>query len=334
MNKITIQDIAKAANVSKSTVSRVLNGSASVNQDKRAAVLEATERLGFKPNAMARSLASGKSMTLGVLTQLIGSPFFDAVAQGVIAGLTESDYSPLFMDGRLEYEYEVKAVKALLGRRVDGLVIIGGNLSSNDISELCEDVPTVIVAREFPVEEHHCVFMNNLDGGYSATKHLIELGHKDIAMIQGVEHNVEAVDRFKGYQKALAESGIEMNEDLVIKGDFTGESGIQAINILCEREQKFSAVFAANDVTAYGARLALHRHGLRVPEDVSIVGFDDQAESAFVTPPLTTIRQPACEMGTMAVEGVLSILDGKPFESVKLNGKLSVRESTAQFQSK
>lgn len=333
MKKITIQDIAEAANVSKSTVSRVLNGSAAVNDDKRKAVLEATERLGFKPNEMARSLASGKSMIIGVLTQQIGSPFFDSIAQGVIVGLSGSGYSPLFVDGRLENESQVEAIRTLLGRRVDGLILIGGQLPGETISKLCEDVPTIIVARKLAPERHYCIYTNNIDGGYRATQHLIEMGHREIAFIEGIEHHPDGIERRKGYNKALTEAGIEVNSKLVIQGDFTAESGVRAIKKLRDSNAKFSAVFAANDATAYGARLALHRNGLRVPEDVSIVGFDDQAESAYVTPPLTTVRQPGQEMGVMAVKGIISLIDNEPFESVEFLGELSVRDSTARLQS-
>ncbi len=331
MKEVTIQDIADAANVSKSTVSRVLNGTAAVAPDKKRAVLEATQRLGFEPNFVARSLASGRSMTIGVLTQLIGSPFYDAIAQGVIQGLSGSSYSPIFVDGQWQRDAELESIRALLGRRVDGLILIGGDVPGNDIARLCEGLPVVIVARQLPADRHHCIYMNNVEGGYRATKHLIELGHRDIAIIRGFMHHPDAVDRFDGYKKALGEAKIVLNPDLVLDGDFTADSGVSAVERLCANRQTFSAIFAANDTTAYGARLALHRHGLSVPDDVSVVGFDDQAESAYMTPPLTTVRQPAVEMGAMASDALLTLIDGKPFESQPLQGQLQVRESTARY---
>ena len=279
MKEVTIQDIAKEANVSKSTVSRVLNDTSAVHPEKRKAVLEATKRLGFKPNAFARSLASGRSMTVGVLTQNIGSPFYDAISQGVIAGLGGTGYSAIFVDGQWKRSEEVDAIRALIGRRVDRLVLIGGEVPSEELIELCNQIPTIIVARELPIDKHDCIFIDNVEGGYRATKHLIEYGHRKIAIIRGLEHHPDAIDRFAGYKKALSEAEIELDFDLILDGDFTADSGVKAIDVLIAGNKDFSAVFAANDMTAFGARLALHRLGKRVPDDVSLIGFDDQAEA-------------------------------------------------------
>lgn len=330
MKNITIQDIANEAKVSKSTVSRVLNNTSAVHPDKRHAILEATERLGFKPNVVARSLAKGRSMTIGVLTQNIGSPFYDAISQGVITGLGETGYSPIFVDGQWQRDIEVEAIRALLGRRVDGLVLIGGDIPADELEHLCSELPTVVVGRELPSENHHCIFTDNIDGGYRATKLLLEHGHREIAIIRGIEHHADAIDRFEGYKQALQEAGVALNPDLVLDGDFSAESGVRAIECLFERKQSFTAVFAANDTTAYGARLALYRRGVRVPEDVSLVGFDDQAESAFMAPPLTTVRQPARRMGAQASRALLALIDGKPFQSQSMNGELQLRESVSR----
>lgn len=329
MKHVTIQDIAKTAQVSKSTVSRVLNGTAAVHPDKRKAVLQATERLGFAPNSLARSLAKGRSMTIGVLTQNIGSPFYDAISQGVIAGLGGTGYSPLFMDGQWQRSVEVDAIRALLGRRVDGLVLIGGDVAARELATLCADLPTVVVARQLAHERLHCIHADNVAGGDLATRHLIEHGHRQIAMIRGIDHHPDAIDRFTGYRKALAAAGIELDPELVCEGDFSAASGVRAVDALIASDRRFSAVFAANDMTAFGARLALHRHGRRVPQDVSLVGFDDQAEAAFVTPPLTTVRQPAIEMGEQASRGLLALIAGEPFEPRPLEVELQVRESVA-----
>jgi LacI family transcriptional regulator len=145
MNKVTIDDIAKVAGVSKSTVSRVLHGKVAVHPDKKNAVLTATRRLGFKPNIVAQSLASGRSMTIGVLTQNMGSPFYDAIAQGVIAGLSNSNYSPIFADGQWQIPKELSALQSLVGRRVDGLVLIGGGISSQQLEDSCEGLPTELL---------------------------------------------------------------------------------------------------------------------------------------------------------------------------------------------
>lgn len=330
MPKVTIQDIAKAANVSKSTVSRVLNGTATVAPAKKQAVLEATDRLGFKPNQMAQNLARGRSMTIGVLTQLIGSPFYDTVAQGVIAGLSGTGYSPIFVDGQWQQDEELVGIRALLGRQVDGLVLIGGDVSADDITELCGDLPTVVVARQLPGDQHNCVYMDNVDGGYQATKHLIEHGHRDIAIICGLAHHPDAVDRLSGYKQALGEADMAPRDELILSGDFSADSGIRAVEQLYEDGTRFSAIFASNDIMAFGARLQLSRLGLEVPGDVSLVGFDDQMESAYMTPPLTTVHQPAREMGAEATKAVLAVIGGDSIESHRVVGELTVRESVGR----
>lgn len=330
MKAVTIQDIARVAGVSKSTVSRVLNGTAKVHPEKEKAVRDATDRLGFRPNVVARSLARGRSMTIGVLTQMIGSPFYDTIAQGVIAALDDTGYSPIFADGRWERNEEVSAIRALVGRRVDGLVLIGGAVPAAEISVLCENLPVIIVGRDLSQSGHHCISMDNVNAAFAATQHLIEHGHRRIATIAGVRHHPDAIDRLAGYSAALRAAGIEPDPRLMLSGDFTAESGVHGTNELIARGAPFTAIFAANDMTAFGARLALSRAGLRVPEDISVVGFDDQMESAYMTPPLTTIRQPAREMGELASRAVLSLIEGQSWESAVLTGELQVRESVAR----
>ena len=330
MKDVTIEDIATEANVSKSTVSRVFNNTAAVHPDKRKAVLDASARLGFKPNVVARSLASGKSMTIGVQTQCIGSPFYDAISQGVITGFHETGYSPIFVDGQWKRQAEVEAIHALLGRRVDGLILIGGDVPADELSSLCGSTPTVVVARNDADQTQHAIMVDNVRGGYEATKHLIELGHRDIAIIRGIEHHADAVDRYEGYKQALVEANINVVRDLIVDGDFSAQSGVQAVNQLIRSKRRFTAIFAANDMTAFGAHLALHQHGLHVPNDVSLVGFDDQAEAAYMTPPLTTMRQPAREMGAQAARAVLALIKNESFESKPLQATLQIRESTEQ----
>lgn len=327
MNKVTIDDIAKVAGVSKSTVSRVLHGKVAVHPDKKNAVLTATRRLGFKPNIVAQSLASGRSMTIGVLTQNMGSPFYDAIAQGVIAGLASSNYSPIFADGQWQIPKELSALQSLVGRRVDGLVLIGGGISSQQIDDTCDGLPIVIVARTFAESHYRCISMDNIAGGYAATRHLLDRGHRKIAIVRGLPTHADAIERYQGYVRALEELGMVPDPRLVVESDFSPESGITAVNELVKRGERFSAIFAANDLTAFGARLALDQHRLRVPDDVSLIGFDDQLESAYITPPLTTYRQPAREMGQYAADAILKLLQGEEFSSLQVHGELVIRHS-------
>lgn len=331
LNGTTIKDIAEEANVSKSTVSRVLNDKAIVNEQTRNTVLEAMKALGYQPNVFARGLASGRSMTVGVVTQNIGSPFYDTVMQGVIEGFAGTGYSPIFVDGQWKESTELEVIRTLLDRQVDGLLLAGGDIPQKELSELKDRLPTIVVGKDLPGWEDQCVYIDNFGAAYAATKHLIDFGHRQIALVRGIKHHQDAIRRFEGYKQSLADAGIEYDPELDLEGNFTAQSGILAISSLLMRGKLFTAVFCANDMMAYGARLALYRQGIRVPEDVSLVGFDDQAESAFTTPPLTTMRQPAAEMGSVAARALIKLMQGEPCQLPVLTAELQRRESVARI---
>ena len=325
---ITISDIAAQANVSQATVSRVINGTAKVSDDKKAAILAAMEEMNFEPNVFAQGLASGSSKTIGVLTQNIGSPIYDAISQGVLAHLTPSNYSPIFADGQWESDVSKAAVQTLIGRKVDGLIAIGNILPNEDINRIGEMLPIVIAGWEVKGWEKQCLFIDNEQAGYDATKHLLDLGHRGIAHIAGIHDHQDAVLRMAGYRRALGEAGVQIDEDLVFPGNFDGNSGVMAIENFLTKGKSFSAVFAANDMMAFGAKLALARRGFRVPEDISIIGFDDQAESAYTDPPLTTVKQPGLELGKAAASVLLKLIHGEEFEVPEFSTEIVVREST------
>ncbi|MEL7498471.1 MAG: LacI family DNA-binding transcriptional regulator [Planctomycetota bacterium] len=331
-NKVTIKDIADSANVSKSTVSRVLNDNTPVNEQKRKAVLAAMERLQYKPNLVARSLAGGSSLTLGVVTQNIGSPFYDSVTQGVIHGMSGSDYSPIFVDGQWDRETEISVVQTLIDRNIDALIMVGGTLDVHEIEELRQDKPTVVIARHIDNVAIPSIAIDNVQAAKKAVEYLIKSGHRRIAHVKGIPEHQDAVDRFKGYCEALSDAGIELEEELIVNGDFSSQSGVLAIESLLMRGATFTAIFASNDEMALGIRLGLYRRGIRVPEDVSIVGFDDQPGSAYMTPPLTTVAQPASDMGEAAAEIALNMLSKKEYELPKLDAELIVRESVKQIR--
>ena len=329
----TIDDIAKRANVSKSTVSRVLNGSAVVNEQKRDAVHQAIIELDYKPNMFAQGLASGKSMTLGILTQNIGSPFYDTIAQGAIEGLAGSGYTPIFVDGRWEHAREAASIETLISRKVDGLLIVGGDIDASELQSYKKQLPLIVAARDIEGLEEQCVSVNNKKIGYLATKHLLEQRHTRIAFIHGIEGHPDAQNRFVGHLEALQEAGVSRSDELVYQGDFSGHAGLMAVNYLLDQGICFSAIVAANDMVAFGARLALYRRGIRVPDDVSIIGCDDQAEAAFMTPPLTTVRQPSYEMGFVASRALLSLISNEDYGWSELAPELQIRESVKRFTS-
>jgi LacI family transcriptional regulator len=327
-DNVTISDIAREAEVSASTVSRVLRGTAKVTKAKREAVLSAVADLNYQPNVFARGLASGQSMTIGVLTQNFGSPFYDAILRGVVQGLYGSDYFPIFADGQWQPEIEQKALLAMMRRRIDGLIVIGGFLSAEELNLFAEQIPLIVAARDVCEFEENCVGIDNVHGSYLATKHLIDLGHRNIAFVGGRMDHQDARDRQEGYLKALEEAGIEARQELIIEGTFRRQSGVLAVEMLLSNRNSFSAIFAANDQMAYGVRLGLYRRGLRVPEDVSLVGFDDEPAAAFMIPPLTTVRQPAVEMGLEAARIVLARLRDESVSPAQLTAELVIREST------
>lgn len=334
--KITILDIAEKANVSPSTVSRVLRNSAGVTQTKRDAVLQAVAELDYRPNIFAQGLASGQSMTIGVITQNFGSPFYDGILLGILQGLESSDYSAIFADGRWQAKVEQRAIDMLLNRRVDGLIILGGLSSEAELQKIAAQIPLILVARSTAVLPDQCIQVDNFKGAYAATQFLVEMGHRHIAHITTpVAARVAAGDvlqRFEGYKQALDDAGIQFDPQLVVEGNLLQQSGVLAVERLLMQKRPFSAIFCANDQMAFGARLALFRRGLRVPEDVSLVGFDDHYTAAYAIPPLTTIRQPDIELGEAAASAILHLLKEEPIVIPEFSTELIIRESVARFR--
>ncbi len=329
---ITIQDIADRANVSKSTVSRVLTRATPVADDKRAAVLRAMEELDYRPNIFARGLSTGRSLTIGVLTQNFGSPFYDAILRGVLQGLDGSDYSAIFTDGRWQTDLEEEALQTLLGRQVDGLIVVGGSSQTSTLARVANEVPTIVVARRLPELADRCLWVDNAEAAYVATRYLSDAGHRNIAHIAGNLAHGDAVARRRGYLNALTDAGLRSNEKLIVEGDFRSQSGVMAVETLIARGAPFSAIFAANDQMAIGARLALYRRGIRVPEDISLVGFDNLGDAAYMIPPLTTVNQPAVEMGEAAASAMLQLLREHPIELPVFHAELVIRESVARVR--
>lgn len=324
---VTIYDIAFAAKVSQSTVSRVLSGGARVSPVKAAAVRAAVEALGYKPNVAAKGLAKGRSMTIGVLTVERSNPFFGQVLQGIERGLRGTEWNPVVatvagQDGAR------RALDRLLALRIDALLVVGEAIRDDRIARLPREMPVVAVGPSAGLDDR-CLHADNLGGATMAVRHLVQLGHRRIAHVTGPVGHRHAVDRQEGYARALAEAGIAIDPALIVNARFDERSGLEATQELLDRGHDFTALFAGNDQMAYGARLALHRRGLRVPEDVSLVGFDDQPLSSFTIPPLTTVRQPIDEMGAAAVSGLIAMLGGNDWPVPTLPTELVIRDSTA-----
>jgi LacI family transcriptional regulator len=334
--KVTIQDIARQAQVSPSTVSRVLSGNAPVAAVKREAVLSAIEDLDYRPNVFAQSLASGQSLTIGVLTQRFGNPFYDGILSGILQSLEPTPYSPIFGDGRWQTAVEKRALQTLIDRQVDGLIVVGGLSPEEEMLAYAQQVPLIVAAREIPGMLAQCLAVDNKKAAYEATCYLLERGHRHIAHISAPMYYhgpiTDVYQRYQGYVQALTEAGIEPDPQLLVEGDLSRQSGLMALEKLVGRERPFTAIFAANDQMAIGARLGLYRRGLRVPEDVSLIGFDDEAVTAYLTPPLTTVRQPAVELGQAAAQAIIDLINGSQQSFAPFHTELIIRESVARWR--
>jgi LacI family transcriptional regulator len=320
--KVTLDMVAVASGVSPSTVSRILNGTAVVSDEKRIAVEQAIAKLKFVPNPVARGLAGGRTLSVGVVTQAIDSPFYGGALRSIEDQLSASGYSALFVSGHWNARNEARCIEALRTRRVDGIIVLTGRLSDAALTSCAASLPTVVTGRRIRAPGLFALDIDNFEGARLATQHLIALGHRRIAFVGGDTRHPDSKERLRGYRSALDAADLSCSDALVLPGNYTEESGLLAT-------ERFSAIFAANDQMAYGARLALHRRKLRVPQDVSLVGFDDLASSVYAIPPLTTVHNSVQEVGQLAALAMLQLLAGETPQFSAPAPKLIERESTA-----
>lgn len=325
----TLEMVAREAGVSMATVSRIINGTAKVSAERKKSVDAAIAKLNFRPNAAARGLALGKSSTIGVITQAIDSPFYGEGLRGIEDYLQQRGYAALFMSGNWNEEDEARCMSELLSRRVDGIIIFSGRLQDSELATYAKQVPIVVSGRSLNAPGICSLPVDDEQGALLATRHLIELGHRRIAFIAGILDHPDAVERLKGYRRALAGAGIAHDPKLVVPGDFHEEGGVAATTRLLQARTEFTALFCVNDQTAYGACLALHRNGLSVPRDVSVVGFDDLHSSTYRVPPLTSVRQSIRVLGESSGAAMLQLLQNQRPKISLPQVELIVRESTA-----
>lgn len=309
--KVTLEMVARAAGVSPSTVSRILNGTAVVSDDKSQAVAQAIASLGFVPNPVARGLAGGRSLSVGVVTQTIDSPFFGGALRGVEGELSAAGYSPLFVSGQWNAAHEARCIEVLRARRVDGIIVLDGRLADAALTTLAASLPVVVTGRTLNSPGVFSLCFDNFEGARLATHHLLQRGHRRIAFITGDSRHPDAKERLRGYRAAMQAAGQAPDATLVVPGQYTEDSGRLAVERLLDGRVDFSAIFAANDQMALGASLGLHRRGLQVPHDVSLVGFDDVATAMFSIPPLSTVHHPVHELGQIAARAMLQMLAGE-----------------------
>jgi DNA-binding LacI/PurR family transcriptional regulator len=329
-------DVAARANVSRQTVSRVLNNKDEVRDETRARVLAAIEELGYRPSAIARSMVAGHTRTLGCIAPNLTDYTFSSIIDSAQAEARRQGY--FLLAGSAPTEPEVKPLlEEMLNRQVDGFLVLNPRTDGrfrHFLPHVQKQIPVVYVKNTADGAPVSSVCCNDQEGGYCATRHLIELGHTAIATILGPENEECTPDRLQGYRRALDEAGIGDGHALVAGGDWSAESGYGAAGRLLEAGRPFTALFSQNDSMAVGAVRALQDAGRRVPEDISVVGYDDIPLAAFFGPPLTTLRQPMREFGRRATQLLVQAIQQpeRPPEQAWLQARLVERASCAPFR--
>lgn len=315
--KSGIKEVAKRASVSIATVSRVLNGSDRVKEDTKRRVLAVVEELNYKPHAIGRALVTRKTNLLGVILPDVHSEFFSELIRGMDKAARERGYHIIVSSTRSD-KYELESMLGVMqGGHVDGMIIMSPHVETGIvIKQLVPQSPVVFVNSYVGNSQFSSVAINNRNGAYQMVNHLIMHGHRDIAIVKGDQHNYDAQERLRGYWDALRENGITRRDDFEIEGDFTEESGYEAMLRILKLKFKPTAIFCSNDSMALGALRAMHEKDIIVPHEMALAGFDDIPSARYVLPSLTSVHVPIFEMGSSAVERLFSILDKK-------NGKIS-----------
>ncbi len=309
----TIKEVAKLSGVSKATVSRVLTGNAKVNPETYDKVMRAMQQLDYKPNTVARNLASRRSNAIGVLVGDIASPFYGTLLKGIEMQVESVGMQLIMVDGNEDEKKAKDAVEFLINQKCEALLICQSNISDYYIRFWIEKGHHLVcINRYLPELEASCIYVDNEVGGFLATQHLVEHGHRRIVHLAGPLSIIDSQLRMQGYQRALKEHGIAFDPKLVLNGTFDEESGYINTRVLIQQKVPFTAIFAGNDHMAAGAMAAIFEAGLKIPDDVSIVGFDDIIWTRYLYPPLTTIHQPLLEMGQTSVELVLNSASSAP----------------------
>jgi LacI family transcriptional regulator len=334
MASLTLEDVAKQAGVSRSTVSRVLNDRPNVRKDVRERVQNVIESTGFRPHAAARALASQRSWTIGLVlplsvTLFFTDPYYSHLTKGIAQACNQYNYTlALFLVGTKEDEEKIFPRVSRKGL-LDGVIVQSGHHGEQQIIGHLHDakMPLVVAGRPFRSDNVSYIDIDNVNAAFIAVAHLIRLGNKRIGTIAGPQHSTVGLDRKAGYVKALNERGFSIDESLIVEGDFTESGGYYAMKKLLSA--KPDAVFAASDVMALGAMRAVRESGLSIPDDVAFVGFDDLPIATLSDVQLTTIRQPVAQFGAKAVDTLIDLVENgiNPPRHIIMETELVIRES-------
>lgn len=335
---VSIKDIARAAGVSHSTVSRALSDSPLINTQTKARIQDLARAMGYSPDAAARSLVMRRTHTVGVVVTTIADPFSAEVVEGIERTASAHGYSVILAASNDEPEREIAAVEMLHSKRVDAIVVTSSRVGALHQERLgAAGVPVILLNNHSlqQVPNAYSVRVDDVHGGRLATEHLVGLGHRRIAHVAGPEGHTPSRERLEGYRQALEAAGLAFEPALVIPGNGRPEGGATALAALLALPERPSAAFCYNDMTAIGLLRSGKAAGVRVPEDLAVVGFDNIPFAAYVTPALTTIAQPMLELGQRAMDMALALMSGQErvesgIPDVVLQGQLIVRESAGE----
>lgn len=331
--RVTMRQIAARARVSVGTVSHVINNSAGVREEVRKRVLDAIERLGYQPSLLARGLRRNQTTILGMIIPDISNPFFPLVVRGVEDIAYQNSYHLMLCNTDNDAQKEQVYFDELRAYRMAGLIVIPSADSRLVPMAAASggEIPVICLDRCPEGWKGDTVTVDNAEGAYQAARYLLELGHRRIATIAGQLHVTSGVERLKGFKRALREAGVSIAPEYIQEGRFDRLSGYEKGLMLLQFSPRPTAIVAANDLVALGVLAALREMGLRCPEDVSLVGFDDQEIASFTNPALTTVAQPAYQMGARAAALLFERLRGEdvPTQQVVMKATLRVRDSAA-----
>ncbi len=334
MGKLSIDQVAELAYVSRSVVSRVLNNHPNVSDEAKKRVLDVVKEHNYKPSSVARGLATNQNYEIGILAprrcdEALGNGFWSLLHLGIFEECIENGYyvtmSPISTDKNVEINDHIMDSK-----RLDGYILLTQEVSDYVINRLNKrEIPMVLVGHGQQNPELNSVDVDNFSGAYKATNHLIELGHERIGVIMASPDMKESIDRIEGYKKALTDAGVPFREDFISVGDYSQKHGMTTIQQWIRKDVDLSAVFCMSDTLGMGALLALNQEGISVPEKMALVGFDDLPISRYTIPPMTTVQQPIYEKGKRAAKLLIRQIedDGSKVVHENLEPRLMVRES-------
>ncbi|MEJ6950438.1 LacI family DNA-binding transcriptional regulator [Natronospora cellulosivora (SeqCode)] len=326
----TIRDVAEKAGVSIATVSRVLNKQSAVKPSTKVKVEKAIKDLNYQPNYLGRNLRRAETKLILVVLQNISNPFYAKVVKGIEDIGHKNNYNIMICNTDSDPTRERSYLELLLNKLVDGVILMAPEIEAEELDQISKNFPLVQCCEYKEGTQAPHISIDNLAAGYTAISHLIKLGHNRIGMISASNRLLSAIQREKGYKKALLDAGIEFDTDLIKYGSYGFNGGLRAAKELLNMDKSPTAIFTISDITAIGAIKAIKEKGLKVPDDIAVIGFDNTSIASMYDPQLTTIAQPRYDLGRISMEILLDIINNEDVSSkeVYLEHELVIRKST------